>query len=498
MGFVIKSSMKSRISLTIQIIAFAIFLAVVSFSCKDDYTTGSTYQLRFSTDTIAFDTIFSKVLTSTRIAKVYNTSEENVLIESISLLSESSCFQINVNGMSGKQFTNQELKSGDSLFIFIQAFPPENGINSPLHIQGKIEFRYNNQIQQIELSAFGQDVNWCKKLTLTENSVWDSIKPYLVYDSLVINEGVTLEIKEGTSVYMHHDATIVVKGNIIANGTSLHPILIRGDRNDIVTDKISYDQLSNQWGGIFFQSTSTNNQFVNVNIRNGKYGFVVDSSEINSSEKRLTIGNCHIHNMQQQTLQATYANIYAYNSLFTNGENGCVILQGGEYLFNHCTIAGYEKGAGIYNNALTISDKSLWKDEQPLPIASATFNNCIIYGSSSEELKLLYSDDIKTLQVFFNHTLIKSKNIPEEFVSEKYFKDSYISEDPLFSIINTSDRLFDFHLNDLDVARKLGDINIIMKFPECQTDKDGIVRPADTLPDLGAYQYVLPIDSTET
>ena len=202
--------------------------------------------------------------------------------------------------------------------------------------------------------------------------------------------------------------------------------------------------------------------------------------------------------MQQQALQATNANIYAYNSLFTNGGNGCVVLQGGEYLFNHCTIAGYQKGAGIYNNALTISDKVLFYDGPILPITLATFNNCIVYGSSKEELQLLYTDNKESLNFFFDHTLIKAENINEEFISEKYFKESYISEDELFVLIDSENRLFDFHLNEKDVARKQGDINILAHYPECLTDKDGNSRSLDSIPDLGAFQFKIPTDSTAT
>lgn len=497
MGLVNYFDMKNRLTSFLGLLLVSLFIVAQLSSCKDEYISDS-HELQFSTDTIAFDTIFSEVLTPTQIIKVYNFTDENILIESISLLSEYQCFQINVNGMSGKYFDNQEIKSGDSLFIFAQAFPAKTGENLPLQIEGKIEFKYNNNVQQIVMSAFGQDVNWCKKLIINQNTTWDNTKPYLIYDSLTVEEGVTLEVLEGTYIYMHHDATIVVKGNIKAKGSFANPITIRGDRKDIVADDILYDQLSNQWGGIFIKSTSTDNQFSNVNIRNGKYGFVVDSAEIVPSQRRLIIGNCHIHNMQQQALQATNANIYAYNSLFTNGGNGCVVLQGGEYLFNHCTIAGYQKGAGIYNNALTISDKVLFYDGPILPITLATFNNCIVYGSSKEELQLLYTNDKESLNFFFDHTLIKAENINEEFISEKYFKESYISEDELFVLIDSENRLFDFHLNEKDVARKQGDINILAHYPECLTDKDGNSRSLDSIPDLGAFQFKISTDSTAT
>ena len=140
--------MKNRLT---SFIAFALvfFVALTQLtSCKDDYTSDPSYQLQFSTDTIAFDTIFSEVLTPTQIVIVYNRTEKDILIESISVISESTCFQVNVNGMNGKLFSNQEIRKGDSLYIFAQAFPPKTGENTPLHIDGKIEFRYNKNIRQ--------------------------------------------------------------------------------------------------------------------------------------------------------------------------------------------------------------------------------------------------------------------------------------------------------------------------------------------------------------
>ena len=84
------------------------------------------------------------------------------------------------------------------------------------------------------------------------------------------------------------------------------------------------------------------------------------------------------------------------------------------------------------------------------------------------------------------------------FVSEKYFKESYISEDELFVLIDSENRLFDFHLNEKDVARKQGDINILAHYPECLTDKDGNSRSLDSIPDLGAFQFKISTDSTAT
>ena len=53
----------------------------------DHYSTNPTYRLSFSTDTLAFDTIFSTIGSTTRQFMIYNKNSEPLSIESIMLAS---------------------------------------------------------------------------------------------------------------------------------------------------------------------------------------------------------------------------------------------------------------------------------------------------------------------------------------------------------------------------------------------------------------------------
>ena len=315
---------------------FACLCAGIFSSCKDDYFTGnSSYKISFSTDTLSFDTVFTTIVTPTRRIMVYNRTSENIRIENINLHSSNNCFQINVNGKSGTVFHDVELRSKDSLYIFVQVMIDKLGQNAPLHILDSLVFKYNNNLQKIMLRTYGQDVHLLRNETITENTRWINDKPYLIYDTLSVENGTTLTIDAGARLYFHNNATMVVKGSLNVEGDVQNPVIFRGDRLDNLFSSLPYDKISGQWGGILLTKESTRNRINGAMIRNGVFGIQVDSAEIQSGVYRLILSNSQIHNTKQATFKATGANVYVYNSVISNGAYTCVLLEGGEYLFNH-------------------------------------------------------------------------------------------------------------------------------------------------------------------
>ena len=87
--------------------------------CKDEFTTDPEYKLTMP-DSLLFDTVISQTISPTAAFKIYNKTEEDIKIASITLNSSLNYFKININGKSGTSFSNVELRSGDSLFVFVQ------------------------------------------------------------------------------------------------------------------------------------------------------------------------------------------------------------------------------------------------------------------------------------------------------------------------------------------------------------------------------------------
>ena len=469
-------------------VLFCSFLCILTlYSCKDEFTSDASYRLSYSVDTLRFDTIFSEVLTPTQTIKIYNRSGKDIQIESCQLRSEYDCFQINLNGRSDTNFSRINIEDGDSLFLFVQSYIPEGGKETPLYVDGIITFSYNGNNDQIVLAAFGQDVHKIRNKSVSADTVWTNDKPYLIYGTLSVDTTATLTIQEGSRLYFHNDATLLVNGTLVCNGTLSNPITFRGDRTDNITQSTSYDQLSNQWGGIELTGSSTGNIINHTLIKNGRFGILVDSADVDAQTIRLVIANSQIHNVNQSGLKTHCATVYAYNSLFTCAGNGCVVLQGGKYIFNHCTIANYTRGAGLYAYGVVLANSQLYDDKTEN--LQSSFNNCIIYGSSTNEIYFKHEKLDETFKIAFRHCLLKCKTIPEELANDFCFTSPIWNEWPDFSKVNVSERLYDFHIDSLSPCKYKGLPAVLTQYPECQLDKDEETRVSDSLPDIGAYQW---------
>ena len=97
-----------RLTITLFILATLLLNMLPACDGLDDhYSTNPTYRLSFSTDTLAFDTIFSTIGSTTRQFMIYNKNSEPLSIESIMLASgESTGFRMNVDGRKGSSFNN--------------------------------------------------------------------------------------------------------------------------------------------------------------------------------------------------------------------------------------------------------------------------------------------------------------------------------------------------------------------------------------------------------
>lgn len=443
-------------------------------SCEDEsFTSNPSAKVSFSTDTVSFDTVFTALPSSTKRLMVYNKTGDNIRINKVELRSSTNCFHVNLNGRSGDSFSDVEIMSGDSLHIFINVNVSELNSDSPVQILDSLVFIYNGNTQNVKLSTYGQDVKTLRKAVISENTTFTRERPYLIYDTLTVKEGVTLEIESGTKLYFTNKATLEVHGTLIAKGLSSHPVLIQGSRLDYLMPEIPYNRVPNQWGGIRFCSESSNNIISGTIIKGGNFGIAVDSAAIDSSAYRLTIENSTITCAKRGVLNVSNANVYAYNTLFANGGNTTISLNGGLALFNHCTIAEYSASGRRYNSALGLHS---YNNEIPL---YAEFNNSIVYGSYHQEIKTEESD---LVSFRFNHCLLKAaQSDSANFVNVIW------NEDPMFKM-ETSKYLYDFSADSLSPMVNAGDTLIRVKYPDCQYDINGNSR--DSLPDIGAYEFV--------
>lgn len=493
---------------------YILLLFVVSASCllsscsdDDNFTTNAGARLSFEMDTVRFDTVITTVGSSTKRFKVYNNNNDGLRITSVSLESGgSSGFRVNVDGHSGSVLTDLEILKKDSIFIFAEVTLPEVGSDVPTLVRDKLLFTLESGVtQQIVLEALGQDAVFLRAPKISSDTTWKgSSKPYIIYDSLIVDKDVTFTIEEGASLYFHSGAYVGVYGQIVCNGSLEHPIIFRGDRTDKLFPYLPYDRTDSQWGGIILYPESSNNLFDNVDIHGGSYG--IDCPLSTTSDYKFFVQNSVIHNVLGYGLRCYYCLGQVLNSEITNCGEDCVHLTGGAYNFVHTTIAQFYPWRASHGVALYFSNI---EDETGYPLEQANFYNCLITGSSLDEIigNRVEKEDV-AFNAMFDGCLInikmtgnESESIKNMFTgslnetadSKNWKKDENGEYDENiiwgrknFLKIGEGVYIYDFGLSEKSRARGIGKNEYAVY---CPIDRRGVTRPSEK-PDAGCYQYV--------
>jgi hypothetical protein len=334
--------------------------------------------------------------------------------------------------------------------------------------------------QSIVLQATAQDCEMWTGKYITSDTLLTNQKPFVIYDSLVVDAGVTLRLAEGVRFYMHNNAEIIVHGTLQAHGTQENPVVIRGDRFDNWIN-IPYDRVPGQWGGIYFSENSFDNELENVRIRNGKYGLAFEKST--PEHLKMKIKNTVLTNFKGALLSAENCRIEVENSELSNAKDGLVLLDGGDYTFIHCTLANYysgnaETGWGS-SNQVTVQ---LFGTE-PM---RATFYNTLIYGSGNSDIGFKEEEGI-AFYTFFKNCLIPNKGASNDDPNDPNAQlvDCIIREDPLFLKDEWKDYYYNFRLQQESPAVNAADPAYSLLVPLDLDDND---RFKDEKPDIGAYE----------
>ena len=467
--------------------AFILFLTIfagiglISTSCINDAISSSPNDiLSFSRDTVAFDTVFTDVGTPTARLVVANRAKKGINISSIRLRNPESNFSINVDGVSAKSFQNVEIWSEDSIYIFIECFMPRTEDNTPYRVEDELEFITNGVTQTVLLEAYGQNMVRLQNIRITEDTRFTADRPYVVFDSLVVEQGVTLHIEPATQLLFHDKAELIVHGTIEACGDVNKLIQMRGDRLDEVLPNIGYDILSGQWRGIRICRESFDNKMSYVDMRSTVNGLQLDSCG-DLSRQKLTLTNSWLHNSEGRVFTAPYCKVDAYGVCFSEAANAVVCLTGGIYEFNQCTIANNYLFAAISEPMLSLYhllDNDTRDPNNPNPLMVANFRNSIIYGIGTDINEGILDDS----NVYIYNVSFKSPGEDDE-----HFIDCLWDCNPLFL---TDRPAYYFNYRVRPDSPVVGAGNPLFVTPQTLTDIDGNNRltvTADGNPLLGAY-----------
>lgn len=464
----------------LYIIPVLIFLSLIG-CIEDGITTSPSDQPAFSTDTLDMGLVYTDEQTSTHRFVVYNPYNKGLLLSRVEISGrDAALMRLNVDGMSGKEFSDVEIRANDSIFVFVSADIPVAGSVEPKSFEAQLDFHVNGLVSSVIVTASGQDIKRIKGETVTVDTALESGLPYQVKDSLVVAENAILILKPGTRLLFHDNAKLIVRGSLISEGTPESPVILTGDRTGNVITDVSFDLMSRQWYGIDFMEESRGSRLEFTDVSNTSYGVTVYGNGTDVEEKKLSMINSRLRNSGDFVLSAIGASIEAFGCEFSDAATGLVYLLGGNHRFDQCTAANYYLFSAVKGAAWTVIDPyntKLEEYEDYLP-TKALITNTITYGIGAD----VSEGDLAGWDVFFKRCLFKSKGDDDE-----NFIDSIWDSDPLYYTVR-EDYLFDYRLQPDSPA--IGAADLSLSENPLEIDYYGVARTGD----LGAYSFVAPAE----
>ncbi len=425
--------------------------------------------LEFSIDTLVFDTVFTTIGSTTKQFKIYNRENKPLKIEEIELMGgANSPFRLNVDGNMGSSLKNIEVLANDSLFAFVEVTLNVNGEILPMIVEDSIRFRTNGKDQYVNLAVWGQDAYFHYK-DLNEGT-WPNDKPHVIFGYAAVDSAKSLNIQAGTQIYLHKNSLLYVyKSTLNVQGTLGNEVVFQGDRLEP-----DYDEVTGQYYGIYFHEAKPSLIDYAI-IKNGTAGIHLFSEDPNNSSYTLDLKNTIIQN------QARYgvfiysgAKVKAENSIISkNGTHALLVLEGGDFNFNHCNLLGY---GNSQNPAVGISN--FYTDYSTSTTNVSSINegklyNCIVSGNLETELAI---DTIQmagvNLNFDFRNCLIKS----QEIQTDSFYQNTFWNSNPMFVDVD----IYDFKFPISSILNGNGISTAV------NTDIFG--NPRNNPPDIGAIE----------
>lgn len=381
-------------------------------------------KLEFSLDTVAFDTVFTTIGTTTRMVTVYNRSDDNLLLSSVTLeKGRASRFRLNVDGDTSMVARDVEIEAGDSIFIFIQANINPNDSTIPILVEDAIRFSNG---QRLPLTAWGRDAFYHvtppdSTFLRIGSETWTAGKPHIILGNLLVSENCTLRLTAGTEVYFGNDARLIVDSvaRLLVQGTAEEPVLLTSLRHDGW-----YSFLPGQWGLIWFYNYSTGNIVDHAVIENGTDGLRCYPGA------QLTVTNTLIRNMSDCAIVGQTATITGRNLLVYDCFACVTALVGGSYDFRGSTFANYWSYSSrkiesiVLSNNMIVGDTVVGGD-----LVKADFTDCIVWGTYSSGEVLLSAIEGFSMNPHFYNSIVRGGERNEDPLFTNPAEDDYTLQD---------------------------------------------------------------------
>lgn len=394
---------------------------IMLLSCEQEsfVRDGGEVQLAFSIDTVAFDTVFTTMGTATQKVTVYNRSDDNLILSSVTLeKGRSSRFRLNVDGDTSMVAHDVEIEAGDSIFVFVQANINPNDEQSPFLVEDAVSFSNG---QRLPLTAWGRnavyhitprDSVWLR----IGSETWTDSLPHVVVGNVLVSEDCTLRLTAGAEVHFATNAMLIVDSaaRLLVQGTAERPVLLTSLRHDGW-----YRFLPGQWQTVWFYNYSTGNMIDHAVIENATGGLRCYPGA------QLTVSNSILRNISDCAIIGQGATVTGNNLLVYDCLAGFTALMGGIYDFRHCTFANYWSYNARKIETIVLSNQMLTSaGVVGGALTKADFVDCIIWGTRSSEV-LLSEDERWSFNYRFMHSIVRGGEWDEDPLFTDSREDDY-------------------------------------------------------------------------
>lgn len=456
-------------------------------ACRREVLTPKPGLLRFSRDTVVFDSIFSTVLSPTQRLWVYNPHRYPVrVLRAFLAKGAQSPYAFVWDGQPGPLQAPYVLGAGDSAQVFLTL--RDTSFVDAVR-EDVLVMQTEAGVQEVPLRATLIAAYVYRDLAF--DSVVVSLptdKPIVVDGYLYVGPAAVLRLLPGTRLYFSARrwpsgplqgelmSGLYVAGRLEALGTPAEPIRCQGWRLEPY-----YASAPGQWQGLWFFPSSTDNRLLYVEIAQASVGIRVDSAGGPIAPK-LYLEGCVIRDAANYGLVVqgfcptlpSQPILHAVNTLvYRCGQACAALVGGGTYRLVHCAFL-YDQGdlrrgvtALVLTDFLRLSDAQV----QLYPLDFWALNS--LFWTTKEEAVVADLRGGTPVQYTFDHCAARQKNpLPGP-------GNLYPSSPGLGSAQDAYPLLEESPL-----------INAGRYDPTWSPLFDRVGRRRDSQPDIGVYEYV--------